>query len=89
MRESQNNDELEPLNTNMLVHAYIDTNDIFNTCKGIVENQKPISIYKDKYYEELNYLTLFFGTPRHPSVSKHLSYQKVARWEICNRHAIL
>ena len=50
---------------------------------SIVPSQEysPLGIFKDKYSEELNYSTLFYGHS-HDERFKKLSYCEIASWEI-------
>jgi hypothetical protein len=41
------------------------------------EGRKPIGIFKEKFTEEMNFLTLFLGNPCDDDITKRLSYQKI------------
>ena len=50
------------------------------------EDCHPIGIFKDKYAEEMNFPTLFFGEPRHVDMMQKFTYQKLAQWELLHFH---
>ena len=46
------------------------------------EHFSPLGIFQDKYLEELNFPTFFFGFNRPEDILKRFSYQHVAKWEL-------
>ena len=55
----------------MLVHGFTDSQHIRDLQDKIVkiapvEGQRPLGVFKDKFTEEMNFPTLFYGYP-HPS----------------------
>jgi hypothetical protein len=47
-----------------------------------VEGKCPLGIFKEKYVEEMNFLTLFYGDPHDDDITKCFSYQKIVKWEL-------
>jgi hypothetical protein len=45
-----------------------------------IEGQWPLGIFKDKYAEEMNFLTLFYRDPRDDDITNVLG---IVQWEFC------
>jgi hypothetical protein len=45
---------------------------------------KPLGLFQDPYWEELNFPTLFFGEPDSNQGIK-MSYQMIAQWELLHK----
>jgi hypothetical protein len=65
-----------------LVHGFIDSQCICDLQDKIfeiasAEGQRPLGIFKDKFVEEMNFLTLFYGDPRANDITKRSSYHKI------------
>ena len=46
------------------------------------EHFSPLGIFQDKYSEEFNFPTPFFGFNRPKDILDHFSYQHIAKWEL-------
>ena len=84
--EIENEIELEPI-SETLIHGYGETHLIDDLANKIIviapsENFRPLGIFQDKYSEELNFLTLFFGCNRPNYIFNRFSYQKISQWDI-------
>ena len=44
--------------------------------------QRPLGIFKDKYAEQMNLPTLFYGDARDDDITNRCSYQKIVQWEL-------
>jgi hypothetical protein len=70
-----------------LVHGFIDSQCIHDLQDKIIEvtpaeGQCPLGIFMDKYVEEMNFPTLFYGNPCDDDIVKRFSYQKIVKWEL-------
>ena len=73
----------EDISTETMIHNFLDS-DIINDCDKMLivapsEDYHPISIFKDKYSEELNFSTLFYGYPRNQNIYDNFSYHAIAK----------
>ena len=71
----------EPSET--FVHGFTEFRSIHRMQDKIIEvapaqEHQPIRIFKDKYAEKMNFLTLFFGKPCDEDIIQRFSYQKIA-----------
>ena len=46
------------------------------------EGFRPLGIFQDRCFEEMNFPTLFFGYARPADILDNFSYQKIAQWEL-------
>jgi hypothetical protein len=71
-------EDIENPPSESLVHNFLDSEKIydFENLMSIASSQEfsPLSIFKDKNSEELNYPTLFSGHPRDEKITKNFSY---------------
>jgi hypothetical protein len=70
-----------------LVHGFTDSQCICDLEDKIVEiapikGQHPIGIFKDKFAEEMNFPTLFYGDPRGNDITEQFNYHKIVQWEL-------
>jgi hypothetical protein len=70
-----------------LVHGFTDSQCIRDLQDKIVEiapakGQRPLRIFKDKFIEEMNFPTLFYGDPHGTDITEQFSYHKIVRWEL-------
>jgi hypothetical protein len=70
-----------------LVHGFIDSQCICDLQDKIVEiapakGQRPLGIFKDKFTEEMNFSTLFYGDPHGSDITNRFSYHKIVQWEL-------
>jgi len=42
-------------------------------------------LFRDNHLEESNFPTLFYGHPQSLTISKKLSYQQIAQWELLHK----
>ena len=49
------------------------------------EGFHPLGIFHDKFSEELNFPTLFYGYSQPTDVLDHFSYQNISQWELLHR----
>jgi hypothetical protein len=82
--ETESNSE-RPSET--LVHGFIESQCIHDLQDKIIEvtpaeGQCPLGIFMDKYAEEMNFPTLFYGNLRDDDIVKRFSYQKIVKWEL-------
>ncbi|XP_059077054.1 uncharacterized protein LOC131876217 [Cryptomeria japonica] len=88
--EIESESDLEQENpSETLIHGFTESACIHRMQDKIIEiaptqDNYPIGIFKDKYAEEMNFPTLFFGNPRDDDIVKRFSYQKIAQWELSN-----
>lgn len=73
--------------TETLVHGLIESQHIYDLQDKIIElapaeGQRPLGIFKDKYAEEMNFPTLFYGDARDDDITNRFSYQKIVQWEL-------
>jgi hypothetical protein len=69
------------------VHGFTDSQCIRDLQDKIVEiapteGQRPLGIFKDKFVEEMNFPTLFYGDPCATDIIKRFSYHKIVQWEL-------
>jgi hypothetical protein len=65
-----------------LVHGFTDSQCIRDLQDKIVEiapaeGQRPLGIFKEKFAEEMNFPTLFYGDPRPSEITERFSYHKI------------
>ena len=65
-----------------LVHGFTDSQCICDLQDKIVkiaptEGKHPLGIFKEKFVEEMNFPTLFYGDPRPSDIMKRFSYHKI------------
>jgi hypothetical protein len=70
-----------------LVHGFIDSQCIRDLQDKIVEiapteGQRPLGIFKDKFVEEMNFPTLFYGDPCGIDITERFNYHKIVRCEM-------
>jgi hypothetical protein len=70
-----------------LIHGLIELQCIHDLHDKIVklaptEGQCSLGIFKDKYAEEMNFPTLFYGDPCDDDIIECFSYQKIVKWEL-------
>jgi hypothetical protein len=80
--ESENQRPVE-----ILIHGFTDSKSIHDLQDKIVEiapaeGQRPLGIFKDKFIEEINFPTLFYGDPRPSDITERFNYHKIVRWEL-------
>jgi hypothetical protein len=73
--------------TETLVHGFIESQRIYNLQDKIIEvapaeGKCPLGIFKDKFVEEMNFLTLFFGEPHDNDIVKNFTYLQIVKWEL-------
>jgi hypothetical protein len=73
--------------TETLIHGFTNSQHIRDLQDKIVEiapteGKHPLGIFKDKFVEEMNFPTLFYGDPRSSDITERFSYQKIVRWEL-------
>jgi exonuclease III len=73
--------------TETLVHGFIESQRIYDLQDKIIEvapaeGQRPLGIFKDKFAEEMNFPTLFFGDPRDDDIVKNFTYLQIVKWEL-------
>jgi hypothetical protein len=44
---------------------------------ALAEGQRPLGIFKDKFAEEMNFPTLFYGDPHGTDITKRFNYHKI------------
>jgi hypothetical protein len=69
------------------VHGFTDSQCIRDLQDKIVEialaeGPRPLGIFKDKFDEETNFPTLFYGDPCATNITEKFSYHKIIRWEM-------
>ncbi|XP_059070801.1 uncharacterized protein LOC131860407 [Cryptomeria japonica] len=74
-----------------LIHGFTESRCIHQMQDKILEiapaqDNCPIGIFQDKYAEEMNFPTLFFGSARDDDITKRFTYQKIAQWELLTSH---
>jgi hypothetical protein len=86
--ESDTDNESESeIPTETLIHGFTESQHIHDLQDKIielapVEGKHPLGIFKDKYAEEMNFPTLFYGNPHDDDITKRFSYQKIVQWEL-------
>ena len=70
-----------------LIHGFTDSQRICDLQDKIVEiapaeEQRPLGIFKDKFAEEMNFPTLFYGDPHTRDIIEWSSCHKIVRWEL-------
>jgi hypothetical protein len=73
--------------TETLVHGFIESQCIYDLQDKIIEvapaeGKRPLGIFKDKFAEEMNFPTLFFGDPRNDDIVKNFTYLEIVKWEL-------
>jgi hypothetical protein len=73
--------------TETLVHGFIESQCIYDLQDKIIEvapaeGKRPLGILKDKFVEEMNFPTLFFGDPRDDDIVKNFTYLQIVKWEL-------
>jgi hypothetical protein len=73
-----------------MIHNFLHAskiNDYENVIYSIAPSQNfhPLGYFKDNHLEELNFPTLFYGHPQSLTISKKLSYQQIAQWELLHK----
>ena len=68
--------------TETLIHAFIDSQRIHDLQDKIVEiapieGQRPLGVFKDKFAEEMNFPTLFYGDPNGTDITERFNYHKI------------
>ena len=66
------------------MHGLIESQRIYDLQDKIIEvapaeGQRPLGIFKDKYAEEMNFPTLFYGDARDHDITNRFSYQKIVQ----------
>jgi hypothetical protein len=69
------------------VHGFSDSQCIRDLQEKIVEIapaevHRPLGIFKDKFTEEMNFQTLFYGDALGTDMIERFSYHKIVRWEL-------
>ena len=93
MQYRNNNSESEAIEleienpTETLVHRFIESHRIHDLQDRIfkvtlVEGQKPLAIFNEKFSEVMNFTILFFGNPCDDDNTERLIYQKIVQWEL-------
>jgi hypothetical protein len=64
------------------VHGFTDsqcTHDLQDKIVEIspAEGQRPLGIFKDRFAEEMNFQTLFYGDPHATDITERFSYHKI------------
>jgi hypothetical protein len=49
---------------------------------ALSQDYYPLGLFKDNFFEEFNFPTLFYGQPWNPTTYKNLTYQKIAQQEL-------
>jgi hypothetical protein len=67
--------------TETLIHGFIESQHIHDLQDKIIElalaeGKHPLGIFKDKYAEEMNFPTLFYGNPCDDDITKRFNYKK-------------
>ena len=70
-----------------LVHGFIESQRIYDLQDKLIEvapseGNHPLGIFKDKFAEEMNFPTLFYGDPRDTDIVKRFSYLEIVKWEL-------
>ena len=86
IHSSDDENDVEPI-SETLVHGYGEAQLINDLDTQIIqiapsEGFKPLGIFQDKFSEELNFPTLFYGFSRPDDVTNRFSYQQIANWEL-------
>jgi hypothetical protein len=73
--------------TETLVHGFIESQRIYDSQDKIIEvapaeGQRRLGIFKDKFAEEMNFPTLFFGDPCDDDIVKNFTYVEIVKWEL-------
>jgi exonuclease III len=73
--------------TETLVHGFIESQRIYDLQDKLIEvapaeGKRPLGIFKDKFAEEMNFPTLFYGDPRDDDIVKRFSYLQIVKWEL-------
>ena len=71
----------------MLIHGFKKSQCIHDLQYKIIElalakGKHPLGIFKDKYAEEMNFPTLFYGNPCDDDITKRFNSQKLVQWEL-------
>lgn len=83
---SNGNDNDNPnttkIETDTLIHDYTEPRTIHSLQDKVIEiaptkENQPLGIFQDKYAEEMNFPTLFFGEPRDKEISKGFHTKKL------------
>ena len=69
------------------MHGLIESQHIYDLKDKIIElapaeGQRPLGIFKDKYAEEMNFPTLFYGNACDDDMTNRFSYQKIVQLEL-------
>lgn len=82
-------EEIDNPPSETLVHNFLESDKIhdFDKMLSVAPGQEysPIGIFKDKFSEELNHPTLFYGHPRNENINENFSYHQIASWEILHK----
>ena len=67
------------MTTETLGHGFVESRHIHDLQEKLIElapdeGQRPLGIFTDKYAEEMNFPTLFFGNPHDDDITKRFSY---------------
>ena len=80
----------EDISTETMIHNFLDSDIINDYDKMLIvapsEDYHPISIFKDKYSEELNFPTLFYGYPRNQNIYDKFFQHAIAKWEFLHKN---
>jgi hypothetical protein len=73
--------------TETLVHGFIESQRIYDLQDKLIEvapseGKRPLGIFKDKFAEEMNFPTLFYGDPCDADIVKRFSYLQIVKWEL-------
>ena len=83
-------EDIKDPSSKTLVHNFLDSDKIqdLNNMLSVASGQEysPIGIFNDKYSEELNYPTLFYGNLQKDNIIKKNSYHQIASWEILHKN---
>ena len=83
-------EDVEQVSTDTMIHNFLDSGIINDYNKMLVvapsEDYHPLGILKNKYSEELNFPTLFYGSPRHKIIYENFSCHAIAKWELLHKN---